>query len=73
MPYDTVTNNWIERELRLAFWHVWLELFVQVNPVAHNASKVLDAWLGFEGIVGGLVSDQVALYIGADIFSTVQS
>lgn len=71
MPYDVITNSWVENDLRIRHWHVWLELVVKVNPVAHKASTALDAWLGAEGIAGGSISDKETLSIEADALPPV--
>ncbi|OAL42728.1 hypothetical protein IQ07DRAFT_481611, partial [Pyrenochaeta sp. DS3sAY3a] len=71
MPYDVITNSWVENDLRIRHWHVWLELVVKVNPVAYKASTALDAWLGAEGIAGGSISDKETLSIEADALPPV--
>jgi hypothetical protein len=65
MPYDKVSTNWVEGDLRLGPWHVWLELVPKVNPNACSASRALDEWLGFEGIAGGSISEKEMLCIEA--------
>lgn len=50
MPYDGVSTNWVESDMRLRPWHIWLELVIKVNPTAHDASRALDAWLGSEDL-----------------------
>ena len=67
MPHDLITNSWVERDLRIRFWHIWLELVAKVNPVAHKASMALDAWLGSEGISGGSISEKATLSIEANV------
>ncbi|KAF1347198.1 hypothetical protein EJ07DRAFT_34342, partial [Lizonia empirigonia] len=67
MPHDIISNSWIENDLRIPFWHIWLELVVKVNPVAHKASMALDAWLGLEGISGGSISEKATLSIEANM------
>jgi hypothetical protein len=66
MPHDIITNSWVENDLRIRFWHIWLELVVMVNPVAHKASGALDDWLGSEGISGGSISEKATLSIEAN-------
>jgi hypothetical protein len=66
MPHDIISNSWVENDLRIRFWHIWLELVVKVNPVAHKASMALDAWLGSEGISGGSISEKATLSIEAN-------
>jgi hypothetical protein len=63
IPYDKVSTNWVESDLRLGPWHVWLELVPKVNPNACSASRALDAWLGSEGIAGGSISEKERLRI----------
>jgi hypothetical protein len=65
MPYDKVSTNWVESDLRLGPWHVWLELVPKVNPNACSASRALDEWLGSEGIAGGSISEKEMLCIEA--------
>jgi hypothetical protein len=65
MPYDKVSTNWVESDLRLGPWHVWLELVPKVNPNACSASRALDEWLGSEGIAGGSISANEMLCIEA--------
>lgn len=64
---DIISNSWVENDLRVPFWHIWLELVVKVNPIAHKASMALDAWLGLEGISGGSISDKATLSIEASM------
>jgi hypothetical protein len=66
MPHDIISNSWVENDLRIPFWHIWLNLVVKVNPVAHKASMALDAWLGSEGISGGSISEKATLSIEAN-------
>jgi hypothetical protein len=54
MPYDHVSNTWVEQTLRVGEWQVWLELVKKVNPDAYSASKAFDAWLGSESIAGSI-------------------
>lgn len=63
MPHDAVSPNWVEREVPVGPWNVWMTLVAKINPVAHNASKALDTWLGSEGIAGGSISDKETLYM----------
>ena len=65
MPHDVITNSWVENELRVRHWHIWLELVEKVNPTACKASMALDAWLGSEGISGGSISEKATLSIEA--------
>ncbi|KAF1348219.1 hypothetical protein EJ07DRAFT_62860, partial [Lizonia empirigonia] len=66
MPHDVITNSWVENDLRIRYWHIWLELVVKVNPGAHKASRALDDWLGSEGISGGSISEKATLSIEAN-------
>jgi hypothetical protein len=66
MPHDIITNSWVENNLRIRYWHVWLELVAKVNPDAHKASTALDAWLGSEGIAGGSISEKEMLSLEAN-------
>jgi hypothetical protein len=66
MPHDVITNSWVENDLRIRFWHIWLELVAKVNLVAHKASMALDVWLGSEGISGGSISEKATLSIEAN-------
>jgi hypothetical protein len=65
MPHDIITNSWVESELRVGAWDVWLDLVVRTNPNAHSASKALEEWLGLEGIAGGSISSKKTLSIEA--------
>lgn len=65
MPYDVITNLWVENKLRVRHWHIWLELVKKVNPIAYKASMALDAWLGSEGISSGSISEKATLLIKA--------
>lgn len=67
MPHDIISNSWVENDLRVPFWHIWLKLVVKVNPEAHKASMALDAWLGSEGISGGSISEKATLSIEANM------
>jgi hypothetical protein len=67
MPHDIISNSWVENDLRVPFWHIWLELVVKVNLIAHKASMALDAWLGSEGISGGSISEKATLSIEANM------
>ncbi|KAF1924226.1 uncharacterized protein M421DRAFT_20932, partial [Didymella exigua CBS 183.55] len=71
MPHDIITNSWVENDLRIRFWHIWLELVVKVNPVAHKASGALDNWLSLEGISGGSISGKATLSIEANSLAPV--
>jgi hypothetical protein len=66
MPHNIIANSWVENDLRIRYWHVWLELVAKVNLVAHEASTVLDAWLGPESISGGSISKKEMLSIEAN-------
>ncbi|KAK7177754.1 hypothetical protein PSPO01_16195 [Paraphaeosphaeria sporulosa] len=66
MPHDVVTNSWVENDLRIRYWHIWLELVIKVNPVTHKASRALDEWFGSEGIAGGSISEKETLSIEAN-------
>ncbi|KAJ4342108.1 hypothetical protein N0V95_007044 [Ascochyta clinopodiicola] len=66
MPHDIITNSWVENDLRIRYWDIWLKLVAKVNPDAHKASTALDAWLGSEGIAGGSISGKETLSIEAD-------
>lgn len=66
MPHDIISNSWVENDLRIPFWHIWLTLVAKANPVAHRASMALDAWLGSEGISGGSISEKATLSIEAN-------
>lgn len=70
MPHDIISNSWVENDLRIPFWHIWLKLVVKANPVAHKASMALDAWLGSEGISGGSISEKATLSIEADTLTS---
>lgn len=65
MPHDIITNSWVENDLRVGAWDVWLDLVVRANPNAHSASKALEEWLGSEGITGGSISSKKTLSIEA--------
>jgi hypothetical protein len=67
MPHDVVTNSWVESELRVGAWDVWLDLVAKVNPNAYKASKALEEWLGLEGIAGGSISGKKKLSIEASV------
>ncbi|UPX16739.1 uncharacterized protein EKO05_0007126 [Ascochyta rabiei] len=67
MPHDIISNLWVENDLCVPFWHIWLELVVKVNLEAHKASMALDAWLGLEGISGGSISKKATLSIKANM------
>ncbi|UPX13400.1 uncharacterized protein EKO05_0003909 [Ascochyta rabiei] len=66
MPHNIISNLWVENNLRVPFWHIWLKLVVEVNLEAYKASMALDAWLGSEGISGGSISEKATLSIEAD-------
>ena len=70
MPHGVVTNSWVENDLRIGFWHVWLELVVKVNPVAYSASKALDIWLGSDGLAGGPIGGKATLYMEMSMSAT---
>ena len=70
MPHDQITNTWVEQTLRVAEWHVWLELVKKINPDAYAASKAFDSWLGSESIAGGSIDDKEPLRIEAELFTT---
>ena len=67
LPYNVITNSWVENEVRSALWPIWLQLVNRENPNACKASMALDAWLGSEGIAGGPISAKETLYIEASI------
>lgn len=71
MPHDIITNSWVENDLRIRFWHIWLELVVKVNTAAHKASGALDDWLGSEGISGGSISEKATLSIESNALAPV--
>lgn len=66
MPHDAVSNSWVENDLRVGHWHIWLHLLPKVNPDAYEASMALDAWLGSEGVSGSSISDKEQLMIELD-------
>ncbi len=71
MPYDQITNNWVEQTLRVGEWHIWLELVKKVNPDAYTASKALDSWLGSESITGGSIHGKEKLRVEAELPTTI--
>ena len=58
MPHDIVTNSWVENDLRVGQWEVWLSLVRRVKPEACQASWLLERWLGSEGIAGGPIGEK---------------
>lgn len=58
MPHDVVTNSWVENDLRIGQWEVWLSLVGKVRPEACQASWLLESWLGSEGIAGGSIGEK---------------
>jgi hypothetical protein len=66
MPHDMVANTWAEKTLTVGEWDIWLQLVIQVNPNAHNASRALDDWLGLDGIAGKSITDKKTLCIEAE-------
>jgi hypothetical protein len=65
MPFDAISNKWVEKILTRPQWDVWLQLVEKIQPDACTASRKLDAWLGAEGIEGGPIKDKDPLYIEA--------
>jgi hypothetical protein len=65
MPYDSISNTWVEQTLRVDEWTVWLQVIPKVNGDAVTASKSLDAFLGAEGIAGGPITRSEHLTIEA--------
>lgn len=65
LPHDTISNSWVENDLRVPYWHIWLELVGRVNPAAYEASRQLQTWLGSEALSGGPISEKETLYIEA--------
>ncbi|KAH6613163.1 hypothetical protein C7974DRAFT_444811 [Boeremia exigua] len=65
LPHDTISNSWVENDLRIPYWHIWLELVGRVNPAAYEASRQLQTWLGSEALSGGPISEKETLYIEA--------
>lgn len=61
MPHDVVTNSWVQNELQVRHWHIWLQLVIRVNKEACDASRVLEAWLGSEGLSGGSIRGKATL------------
>jgi hypothetical protein len=72
IPYDQITGSWAEKTLRVGEWRVWLQLVKKVNPEAHKASQMLDAWFGAEGIAGGSIEGKARLYIEPDPSATTR-
>ncbi|KAF2176001.1 hypothetical protein K469DRAFT_481642, partial [Zopfia rhizophila CBS 207.26] len=54
IPYDQVTDSWVEQKLLAGEWHIWLELIKKVNSDVYTASKAFDAWLGSESIASSI-------------------
>lgn len=73
LPDNIISNAWVEKELRVPFWHVWLELVTKVNPVACKESRALDAWLGSDGLAGGPIHNKEMLGLEAKAKATVPS
>jgi hypothetical protein len=71
MPYDIISNTWVEQTLRVGEWLVWLNLVEKVNPDAYAASKALDSWLGSTSIAGGPLDGKKTLRIEAEPLTTV--
>jgi hypothetical protein len=71
MPYDEITNTWVEQTLRVGEWNIWLMLVKKVNPDAYTASKALDSWLGSESILGGSIDGKETLQIEAELPTTL--
>jgi hypothetical protein len=65
MPSDAIANTWAERTLTTPEWRVWLDLVRKIQPDVYTASTKLDAWLGTDGIKGGLIRDKEPLCIEA--------
>lgn len=61
MPHDVVTNTWVQNELQVRHWHIWLQLVIRVNKEACDASTELEAWLGSEGLSGGSICGKATL------------
>ncbi|KAF1923102.1 uncharacterized protein M421DRAFT_49791, partial [Didymella exigua CBS 183.55] len=67
MPYEYFANSWIKQTIRAWGVHLWMELVKKERPDVCAASKVLDDWLGPEGISGGPISGKQTLSIELDI------
>ncbi|KAI8930529.1 hypothetical protein NX059_012125 [Plenodomus lindquistii] len=65
MPYDIITNTWVEQVLRVSEWDVWLQLVHKVNPGVIQASRQLDRWLGAACIAGGPITHPEILQVEA--------
>lgn len=63
MPHDVVTNSWVENDVLVGQWHIWLQLVRRVNADACEASRALEDWLGSEGLAGGSIREKETLYI----------
>jgi hypothetical protein len=46
MPTTAITPYWVEQALRIEEWMLWLRLVERVHPVAVQASRDFDDWLG---------------------------
>jgi hypothetical protein len=72
MPHDVITNSWVENDLRVEVWGLWLELVDKVNPVATSASRAIDSWIG--SAPDGSISDRktLSLEVSAALSSQVE-
>ncbi|PSN58542.1 hypothetical protein BS50DRAFT_443596, partial [Corynespora cassiicola Philippines] len=72
LPYDVVSNYWVEQALSSAEWDIWIGVAQRTNPDAIAAGRELDAWLGAECIAGGSIAEREMLQIEADVSGRVE-
>lgn len=67
IPHEHFSNSWVEQTTRAWGLHVWIDLVKKERPDVCAVSRVLDSWLGPEGILGGPISGKQTLSIELDI------
>jgi hypothetical protein len=73
MPYEDITQSWVEQGLCAAEWTIWLGLVKRVNPKAVEVGQVIDQWLGKDCIAGGPYPPKEQLRLEMDLLATVAS
>ncbi|KAI1663135.1 hypothetical protein Ptr902_02726 [Pyrenophora tritici-repentis] len=66
IPYDIVSNQWLEKVLLIWQLDLFLQLVKRERCDICDASKALDSWLGPEGIEGAPIDGKARLSIEAN-------
>jgi hypothetical protein len=71
IPHEEVSNRWLERVLLIGQLDVFLALVQRERPELCAAGKVLETWLGPDGISGAPISGKQKLSIETGALATV--